>query len=528
MKRRAFTALCGAGCLLPGFSPAMMRSKRQRPNILFVFADQLRRMELGCYGGTEVRTPNLDRLAREGVLFSNACSTYPVCSPFRGMLMSGNFPMKNGMVFNDHFLRNPSPYFAEVLKQDGYRTGYIGKWHIDGAGRKAYIPPERRRGFDFWRTLECTHDYFQSEYYRQDDKSLSQWKGYDAISQTKCACDFIQDGKNEESPFCLFMGWGPPHSPYIAPDEYMKRFDPSAIELRENTADFASAEKMMAECDTKLPKARENARRSYLSKMMDRGNKAVREWYRGYYAAIEVLDDCIGQLFQTLENTGQLNHTIVVFTSDHGDNLGSHRQYGKQLPYEESIGIPFMIRYPKKIKAGTKTDALLAPVDIMPTVLSLAGTSCPAVDGKDISSAAMGRDADMQDALLIMRMVWLGTNWITNGSGPWRGVRTKRHTYARKSDSKRPWMLFDNSADPYQMNNLVADPMHAELLKQLDAKTDQLLLEAKDPEDPEVIARLVYDERQKNNRPMNWDVLIPEKVVPGSGFRKLENSRKIS
>lgn len=528
MKRRTFTALCGAGSLLPGMSSAAGRPKRRQPNILFVFADQLRRMELGCYGGIQVHTPNLDRLAREGVCFSNACSTYPVCSPFRGMLMSGNFPMKNGMVANDHFLRNSTPYFAEVLRQDGYRTGYIGKWHIDGGGRKAYIPPERRRGFDFWRVLECTHDYFKSEYYRQDDKTVSRWQGYDTLSQTKCACDFVQDGKNEDSPFCLFVSWGPPHSPYVAPEEYMKRFDPAAIKLRKNTADFFSAEKMMAECDTKLPEAREKARRSYQPKMMDRENKAIREWHRGYYAAIEVLDDCIGELLRALESSGQLDDTIIVFTSDHGDNLGSHRQYGKQLPYEESIGIPFLIRYPEKIRPGTCTDALLSPVDIMPTILSLAGAACPSVDGKDISGAAMGQDEDMQDALLIMRMAWLGTNWITNGSGPWRGVRTKQYTYARKSDTQMPWMLFDNMADPYQMNNLVSDPKYADLIIMLNEETDRLLAAAGDPEDPAKIARQIYAERKEHGRPMDWDVLIPEKIEPGSGFQSLEKNRSKS
>jgi arylsulfatase A-like enzyme len=279
----------------------------------------------------------------------------------------------------------------------------------------------------------------------------------------------------------------------------------------------------MAECDTKLPERREAARRSYLPKMRDRDNEAVREWHRGYYAAIEVLDDCIGELFRALKSSGQLDETMIVFTSDHGDNLGSHRQYGKGLPYEESIGIPFLIRYPEKIRAGTRTDALLAPVDIMPTVLSLAGTACPPVDGKDISGAAMGQDADMQDALLIMRMVWLGTNWITNGSEPWRGVRTKQYTYARKSEAKMPWMLFNNLTDPYQMNNLINNPAYADLVTKLNEETDRLLAVANDPEDPEVIARLIFEERERHGQPMGWDVLIPEKIEPGSGFRSLEN-----
>ena len=515
MKRREFIAVCGTAALLP---IPLKTTPEKRPNILFVFADQLRSMELGCYGGAQVRTPHMDQIAREGALFTHAFSTYPVCSPFRAMLMSGNFPMKNGMVMNDHFLRNPTPYFAEVCQAAGYRTGYIGKWHMDGHGRRTYIPPERRRGFDYWRTLECTHQYFNSKYYRQDEKQPRTWPGYDAVAQTDEACAFIQQSGQDDTPFCLFLSWGPPHVPYQAPPEYMQRFDPERIQLRENVSDFAAAEAMRAECDTALPQKHAQIRRAFTRKLMDRSNKDIKQWYRGYYAAIEALDDCLGKLYQTLDKQGILDDTLIVFTSDHGDNLGSHRQYGKQLPYEESISIPFMIRYPRKIPSGVKTDALLAPVDMMPTLFSLAGISCPAVDGKDVSCAAMGRDADVQDAVLLMRLIWLGTNWITNGSGPWRGVRTKQYTYARKADTGKPWLLFDNDQDPQQLKNLADDPAYAGLLRKLDAKTDTLLAEAGDPEDPLIIAKQIQEECQQHNVPSRNTVLFPARIEPGSGF----------
>jgi arylsulfatase A-like enzyme len=511
MHRRKFIGCCGAASVLPALGSATTT----RPHILFVFADQLRSMDLGCYGG-QVHTPNMDRLAREGVLFSRAFSTAPVCSPFRAMLMTGNFPMKNGMVYNDHFLRNPTPCFAEACATAGYQTGYIGKWHIDGRGREAYIPPERRRGFDFWRTLECTHNYHHSPYYHQDETRPRVWKGYDAIAQTEAACGFIREKQNA-GPFCLFLSWGPPHDPYIAPPEYMRRFKSKPLTLRPNVDDFAAAEKMWKESDTALPARYAPVRETFHRKLMDRSNRAVYEWYRGYFAAIETLDDCLGRLLQTLETTGLLDRTLIVFTSDHGDNLGSHRQYGKQLPYEESISIPFLARYPAKIPAGTRTDALLAPVDMMPTVLSLADVPCPAVDGKNVSGAAIGRDAGVQDAVLIMKTTWVSTNWISNGNGPWRGVRTARYTYARRSDTGKPWMLFDNETDPYQMDNLVAQPAYAALVAQLDARTTALLRAAGDPEDPLRIATLIRDERRRQGLP-DRDDLFPEDIPPGSGF----------
>ena len=518
-KRREFLQTTGLAVGALAFGCVSSVSARRKPNILFVFVDQLRSMDLGCYGSDQVKTPHIDRLASEGVLFRNAISTAPVSGPFRGMLMTGNFPLKNGMVLTDHFLRNPAPYFAEVCKAQGYQTGYIGKWHLDGYGRTAYIPPERRLGFDYWRALECTHDYYNSKYYHQDEKEPRIWPGYDAISQTREACQFIAD-KQHENPFCLFISWGPPHDPYIAPQQYMDRFPVDGIRLRENVHDFVAAEQMKQESDTAIPSHFQPGRERFQDALSrDAGDTEIRKWYSGYFAAIETLDDCMGEIIAALEDSGQLDDTIIVFTSDHGDNLGSHRQYGKQLPYEESISIPFIVRYPDKIKAGTKTDALLAPQDMMPTVLSLAGIPCHEVDGKDISGAAMGRDRDMQDAVLIMKSVWLSTNWITNGNGPWRGVRTKRYTYARRSDSLKPWMLFDNEADPQQMNNLVDDPAYAGLLKELDEKTDELLEQAGDPENPVFYAKLIDRERVERGLHSRHSELLPVYIEPGSGFR---------
>jgi arylsulfatase A-like enzyme len=509
-KKRAFSFITVFLVLLS----ITIDSFAQKPNILFVFADQLRSHELDCYGNDQLITPHINRLAEEGVIFINAISIASVCGPFWGMLVSGNFPKKNDMVLTDLFLCNPTPYFAEVCKSAGYKTGYIGKWHLDGYDREGYIPPERRLGFEYCRALECTHDYFNSKYYHQDEKKSRKWEGYDAIDQTDTAYEYIF--RQKENPFCLFLSWGPPHDPYKAPAEYVKRFEYKKIRLRENVNDFETAGKMLNECETEVPEAWYNWRKNGSLMMKDKKNSQIENDYRGYYAAIETLDDCFGKILDMLEKTGQLDNAIVVFTSDHGNNLGSHRQKGKQLPFEESISVPFLIRYPKKIKPSVITDALLSQVDMMPTLHSLLGISCPDVDGKDISSAAIGCDLDLQDAVLIVKSIPLSVNWIVNGNGAWRGVRTKRYMYARKSDTKKPWMLFDNVLDPFQMNNLIDDSAYTEFQEKLDKKTDELLELAGDPEEPEFFARLIHKDCNEYGVYDRWKELMPPRVEPGS------------
>lgn len=157
----------------------------------------------------------------------------PVCSPYRGTLMTGQYPHKHGVFVNDVPFENGATSFAQALNAAGYATGYIGKWHIDGHGRSTYIPRERRQGFDFWRVLECTHDYNNSFYYGDSEEKLK-WDGYDAIAQTREAERYIR-ARDTQKPFALFLSWGPPHDPYeTAPTEYRAMYDTEQLLLRPN------------------------------------------------------------------------------------------------------------------------------------------------------------------------------------------------------------------------------------------------------------------------------------------------------
>ncbi|MDT8390171.1 MAG: sulfatase [Lentisphaeria bacterium] len=452
----------------------------KNPNIIFIFADQMRAQALGCYGNECVPTPNFDTMAANGMVFDNAISTYPVCSPYRAMLLTGRHPMANGTVNNDTGFKDGLPSVATACKDQGYETGYIGKWHLEW-NRDPFVPKNRRMGFDYWAVNNCTHQYMD-HFYCTDTPEKIHFKGYDAIVQTDLAIDYIK--KNKEKPFCLFMSWGPPHDPYNrVPQKYKDRIPLGKIKLRDNVSEREIVDFLL---ERDKPSDSLRKQRADRRKIIEDDEQLKKEYLQGYYAHTAALDDCVGRIRATLKEAGVADDTILVFSSDHGDMLGSHRMASKQNPLEESINIPLLVEYPRQVPKGKRSDALVAPIDIMPTLLSLAGVTCPEVDGKDCADAAKGLASDQQDAVLIMKLLPGGNPYNMNAITPWRGVRTKRHTYVNLLDYG-PWLLFDNQEDPYQLKNLINQPEHAELQAGLETRMRELMVEAGDPGDTEII-----------------------------------------
>ena len=421
---------------------------QKRPNIVYVFADQWRVQDTGYAGNPQVKTPHLDSLAAQSVSFTHAVAGIPVCCPARACLLTGQHALTHGVFVNDVHLADDAVSMAKLFKSDGYDTAYVGKWHVDGRGRSNYIPPESRQGFDYWKALECTHDYNNSRFYAGDSDQPLTWEGYDAIEQTKDVQAYLRgrsrdgDGKSD-TPFLLVLSWGPPHAPYeTAPEAYRQMYDPHSIELRPNVP----------------PEMAEEAR----------------NWIAGYYAHCTALDDCLGALLQTLEDEGLAENTIFVFTSDHGDMLGSQGEVKKQRPWEESIRVPFLLRWPQRFGwQGREVDALLDTPDILPTLLSLTDIPIPdTVEGRDFSATIEGGEDPSGGAALIYCPHPFGQFLRPDGGREYRGLRTRNHTYAR--DLNGPWLLYDNEADPYQLDNLVnrasVSSIQAELEAQLQRK----------------------------------------------------------
>ncbi|MBX6361573.1 MAG: sulfatase [Acidobacterium ailaaui] len=421
------------------FMNCKKHEKERKPNILILLADQWRGQALGYAGDPNVITPNLDSLASTSAVFINAVSSLPVCTPFKASLITGQRPLTNGVFMNDVMLDTNAITIAKVLDKAGYNTGFIGKWHLDGQYRLRYTPPgPRRQGFQYWKAVNCDHNYFHSVYYFNNDTTRHYWKGYDAIAETQSAIKYIHDHSHDTKPFFLVLSWGPPHSPYHeVPEKYKAMYNPSNIILRPNVPDSIK--------------------------------QRVRYDLCGYYAHISALDDMVGQIVSELKKEGIFDNTIILFTSDHGDLLGSHGKYAKQQPYDESIKVPMLFHFSGKngIKKGIYR-AMISSEDIMPTLLGLSGVKIPrTVEGIDFSRYLRKKEKDPKDTVALITCVQPFGEWDrARGGKEYRGIRTPNYTYVR--DLKGPWLLFDDQNDPYQMNNLVNKAEYAGIQSHLD------------------------------------------------------------
>jgi arylsulfatase A-like enzyme len=420
------------------------------PNVLLVLADQWRGSDQGWIGNVEVHTPHLDALAAGGVRVRDAFANSPVCGPSRGSLITGLLPHQHHVVANDLPLRAGLPTVADVLGGAGYRTGWIGKWHLDGLPRDKWVAPQRRRGFAYWAAVNCSHRYLDAHYYRGADPEPVPFTGYEPDVQTDLALEFLagRDGGDTAQPFFLTVSYGPPHDPYPdVPQSYLDRYDTDRLTPRANSAD----------------------------------GPPERERLRQYYAGITAVDEQLGRLLAALRTAGRLDDTLVVVTSDHGDMLGSHGRRAKQVPFEEAVRVPMVLSWPARL-APRDVAGRMGLVDLPTTILGLVGADpLPGAYGRDLSPALTGRGV-LREAVLLSNSVSFDEGH-RQGVPEWRGFRDGRHTYARLVDGS-PWLLFDDDADPWQQHNLVDDPVHADTVRAADARLDGLLAEAGDEPAP--------------------------------------------
>lgn len=413
----------------------------QRTNVIWFFTDQQRAQSMGHEGDRNVCTPHLDRFAAEGVRASGV-SGFPLCCPYRGSLLSGVYPHQC-VPGHEHRLPETQKTIAHAFSEHGYDTAYYGKWHLDGFherdGRAGLhvIPRERRGGFGTWIGYENNNSPFDCWVHGHrgnEDVPLHRLDGFETDALTDLLIADLESRARDPNarPFFAAVSVQPPHDPYVAPAEWMQRHTPGRVQLRPNVPPVAAIE--------------EQARRNLA----------------GYHASIENIDHNFGRLRDALRRTGIWEHTHVVFFSDHGDNHGSHGQFAKMSPWEESIRVPMLIgggvpyygtRRAFSADAGRAT-ALINHVDMAPTALGLAGLPrAEWMQGRDYSGLLRSdRPApDLADSAYLQCVIPTGHG--NSVDRPWRGIVTL-DGWKYVCLEQQPWLMFDLNSDPYELANL--------------------------------------------------------------------------
>ncbi len=488
----------------------------KKPHLIYLFADQLRADATPLYGPCGVQLPNLERLRSEGTVLTQAISTCPICVPYRAMLLTGRHPQSTGHFGNFITTRHDEISIGDAFARAGYRTGWVGKWHLH-AGRATGgdrdepedIPAGRDRlGFDYFRAYNY-HTQYENGWLCGGPGGPERWRGYETEGLWRYAHEFLTTPG--EHPFCLFIS---PHQPHLtkhgtfAPDDCFARL-PAEIPIPAHTPGVPAAH--------------------------------VRAMWRNYWAMVVAIDDLLGKLLDVLDERGLSDDTLLVFGSDHGTMGGARGldPWCKKLPYEESIRVPLAARWPGRLAAGQTCDALIAPVDLFPTLAGLCGVPTPGgLEGLDGSAAWQGRSGGPgQEEVLTMNFIGHPDLPLPAGHPqyrphyePWRGVRTARYSYVRWLSDREA--LFDLEEDPGQMRNLIAEPNAAPVRDRLRTRLAELLARRGDAFPPSEayadwldaqrrVVRNAFGSLPPPEQPPDWT-----RFVPASMDGKCENPDK--
>lgn len=450
---------------------------KSKPNVVWILSDQQRAMLLSCNGDPNVHTPQIDTLADMGVNFSSAVGGFPLCCPFRGSMLTGVYPHKC-VPGHEYRLPPEQPTIANVLNDNGYHTAYIGKWHLDGFherdGRAALhvVPPERRGGFQYWVGYENNNSQYDCWVHGGDGENAFQYRlpGYETDELTNLLLRYLDErAERKDEPFFAVLSVQPPHNPYIAPPEYMDRFQPQQMKMRPNVPP--------------IPRVEEQARRTYA----------------GACAMVENLDWNVGRVRQKLAELGMDGDTHVLFFSDHGDMHGSHGMFHKTNPYEESIRVPFVLGGGYShygMRSNARVDYPINHVDIAPTTLGLCGVSKPDwMQGTDYSAVRLRSGwfgeplPEYPDSAYIQNVV--PTRHPNSTDMPWRGIVT-RDGWKYVCLPNTPWLMFNLNEDPYELANQAHNSVYWQKKRELNDRLRRWVEETGDSFEVPVLAPLPW------------------------------------
>ena len=421
-----------------------------KPNLIYVFADQLRYDALGFNGNENAITPELDALSEECLCLDNAVSGHPVCAPYRASLFTGKYTTSTGMVINELRINPEHETIAEVFNASGYETCYIGKWHLyaNQLGhhydvKNSFIPegPDRLGFNDCFAAYNFHHEYYAPKaYYHLNSSEKLEAEGYEPDFMTDYAITQLKRLKEGEKPFALFLSLGTPHDPWTkenVPAEYYELFKNTAFSLPKNYS------------------PRNDRHADMWARLKPSERRQLTEWMRVYSAMTANLSFNLGRLAAFLKESGLWESSLFVFTSDHGEMFGAQGRRAKNIFYEEAIKVPFLMHFADRLPAG-RGKFVLNTVDIMPSLLSLMGLPVPeSVQGKDLSLCMLKGDSCPSgegEALLM----GTGPTAIYGNGREWRGIRTAGWLYAvYRSDGEEH--LYNLEEDPLEMHNLAGE-----------------------------------------------------------------------
>ncbi len=463
-------------------------AENTRPNILFVFTDDHASHAIGAYGSKINQTPNIDRLAREGMLFQNCFCTNSICAPSRAVILTGKHNHLNGVIDNRVRFDGSQQNVAKLLGAAGYQTAIVGKWHLK----------TEPTGFDFWRVLPGQGSYY-NPVFRTPEGNIK-LEGYTTDIITDLALDWLTEGRNPDEPFFLMYQHKAPHRNWQPGPDYLTMYDnttipepPTLFDDYEGRTSAAKTQEMtvrehLTAKDLKLvapknltPKQLElwhaaygPKNRLFYSSNLE-GDELIRWKYqrymKDYLRCVASVDDNLGRVLDYLDESGLAENTVVIYSSDQGFYLGDHGWFDKRWMYEESLRMPLLVRWPKAIKPGQLDDHLVQNLDFAETFLDIAGVEIPTdMQGESLVPLLRGEDPDgWRESIYYHYYEWPGAHMVQRHYG----VRTDRYklVYYYPIDE---WELFDLQKDPDELTSVYDDEAYQDVVTRLKAELSRL------------------------------------------------------
>ena len=482
VTRQNFLGIAGVGSLALAAVPHGLADDGSdgQPNILFIMADDHCLQAMGCYGSKTMKTPHLDRLAQQGMRFTHMTATNSLCAPSRAVLLTGKYSHINGLRSNGIEFDGSQQTFPKLLKEVGYETAIVGKWHLK----------TEPQGFDYYnvmpgqgRFIDCPLKE-KGKPWTDGGKGGTVHKGYLTDVISNISIDWLDNHRNRQKPFCLMVHHKAPHGPHDPAPRHRALFKDETIPEPPTLLDDYSGRapetiqgklqsSRMAIC--RYPQYREE-----IARFKGDHAKATRHMYqafmKGYLRLVASLDENVGRLLDHLDQSGLSRNTVVIYTSDNGFFNGEHGFFNKMWMYEPSLHMPLLVRHPGLAKQGSKCDELISMVDMAPTILDLAGARIPKdMQGASIKPLLQGKNSTWRDAVYY--------HYYKAYNVPEQyGVRTRTHklVYYPKLDEKHRWELFDLQKDPQEMHNLHNMAEHRQIAMELRATFRSLIRQYRD------------------------------------------------